>query len=86
MTSIYEKKILAEVRLVHAEQMSFKEKIILRKKRDSNTGGICGICETFQNSGGCFWKHVIYYYVIKNYVMHKLAIFNAILLLYCIYC
>ena len=37
MTSIYEKKISAEVRLVHAEQMSFKEKIILKKKRDSNT-------------------------------------------------
>ena len=38
MTSIYEKKISAEVRLVHAEQMYFKEKIILKKKRDSNTG------------------------------------------------
>ena len=38
MTSIYEKKISAEVRLVHPEQISFKEKIILRNKRDSNTG------------------------------------------------
>ena len=38
MRSIYEKKISAEVRLVHAEQMSFEEKIILRKKRGSNTG------------------------------------------------
>ena len=33
MTSIYEKKILAGVWLVHAEQMSLKEKIILRKKK-----------------------------------------------------
>ena len=41
----------------------------------------CGICETFKNSGGCFWKHVTYYYVIKNYVVHKLAIFNVTLLL-----
>ena len=39
----------------------------------------CGICETFENSGGCFWKHVTYYYVIKNWVVHKLAIFNAVL-------
>ena len=33
----------------------------------------CGICETFKNSGGCFWAHLTYYYVIKNYVEHKLA-------------
>ena len=46
----------------------------------------CGICETFKTSGGCFWKHVNRYYRIKNYVGHKLVIFNAILLLYCIYC
>ena len=26
-----------------------------------------GICETFKNSGGCFWKHVTFYYRIKNY-------------------
>ena len=38
MTSIYEKKISAEVRLIHAEQMSLYNFIILRKKRDSNTG------------------------------------------------
>ena len=43
----------------------------------------CGICETFKNSGGCLWKHVTYY-VIKNYIGHKLAIFNIVLLLYCI--
>ena len=46
----------------------------------------CGICETFKNSGGCFWKQVTCYYVIKNYAGHKLAIFNVFLLLYCIYC
>ena len=38
----------------------------------------CEICETFRNSSGCFWKHVTYYYAIKNYIGHKLAIFNAI--------
>ena len=32
-------------------------------KRDSNTGVSCGICETFKNSGGCFWKHGTYYYI-----------------------
>ena len=32
MTSIYEKKISAEVRLIHAEQMSLYNFIILRKK------------------------------------------------------
>ena len=36
------------------------------------------ICETFKKSGDCFWKHVTYYYVIKNHVGHKLAIFNGI--------
>ena len=38
MTSIYEKNILAEVRLIHAEQMSLYNFIILSKKRDFNTG------------------------------------------------
>ena len=37
----------------------------------------CGICETFKNSGGCFWKHRTYY-VIKNYGGHKLAIFKTV--------
>ena len=46
----------------------------------------CGICETFKNGGGWFWKHVTYYYIIKNYIGYTLAIFNAELLLYCIYC
>ena len=33
MTSIYEKKISAEVRLIHAEQLSLYNFIILRKKQ-----------------------------------------------------
>ena len=33
MTSIYEKKISAEVRLIHAEQMSLYNFTILRKKQ-----------------------------------------------------
>ena len=33
MTSIYVKKISAEVRLIHAEQMSLYNFIILRKKQ-----------------------------------------------------
>ena len=45
----------------------------------------CWICETFKNSGGCFWKHVSYYDLITNYIVHKLDIFNAVVLLYCIY-
>ena len=45
-----------------------------------------GIYETIKNSGGYFWKHVTFYYVMKSYVGHKLAILNAVLLLYCIYC
>ena len=38
MTSIYEKKKLAEVWLICAEQMSLYNFIILKKKRDLNTG------------------------------------------------
>ena len=33
MTSIYEKKISAEVRLIHAEQLSLYNFMILRKKQ-----------------------------------------------------
>ena len=33
MPSIYEKKISAEVRLIHAEQMSLYNFVILRKKQ-----------------------------------------------------
>ena len=53
----------------YAEQMYLYNFVILRRKADS-----CGICETFKKSGGCFWKHITYYYV-----GHKLAIFNAVL-------
>ena len=47
MTSIYEKKISAEVRLIHAEQMSLYNFIILRKKETPTQVFSCGICETF---------------------------------------
>ena len=33
MTSIYEKKVLADVRPIHAEQMSLYNFIVLRKKQ-----------------------------------------------------
>ena len=36
--SIYEEKILAKVLLIHAEQMSLCNFIILRKKGDPSTG------------------------------------------------
>ena len=107
MMSIYEKTFLAKGCLIHPEQMSLHNFIILRKKqwtiryRERQTwnrpAGLqlfeketlvfsCGTCETFNNSGGCFWKQVIFYYVIKNYIEHKLAISNAVFLLYYIYC
>ena len=86
MTSIYEEKISAEVWLIHAEQMSLYNSIILRKKESPPRVFSCGICETLKNSGGCFWKHVTYYDILKNYPGHKLAIFNAVILLCCIYC
>ena len=79
-------KNLAEVQLINAEQMSLYNSMILRKKETPTQVFSCGICETFKNSGGYFWKHLTYYYIIKNYLGHKLAIFNAVLLLYCIYC
>ena len=56
--------------------MSLYNFIILRKKKQTPTHVFsCGICETFKNSGGCFWKHGTYYYV-----GHKLVIFNAVIL------
>ena len=67
MTSIYEKKNSAEVKLIHAEQMSLYNFIIFQKKNKKTI-------ETDEE------KHVAYYYVIKNYVGHKLVIFNAVLL------
>ena len=81
MTSIYEEKISAEVWLIHAEQMPLYNSIILRKKESPPRVFSCGICETLKNSGGCFWKHVTYYDILKNYPGHKLAIFNAVILL-----
>ena len=65
----------------HAKQMSLYNFIILRKKETPTQVLSCGIGEAFKNSGGCFWKHVTYYYITKNYIGHKSAIFNAILLL-----
>ena len=59
--------------------MSLCNFIISRKKRDSNTGVFLWNLWNFKNSGGCFWKYVTYYYVIKYYLGHKLAIFNAVL-------
>ena len=41
----------------------------------------CGICETFNNSCGCFWKHVTYYYIIKNSVGYKCYPFTLLHLL-----
>ena len=79
MTSVCEENISAEVQLIHAEHMSSYNFIILRKKRDSTQVFSSGIQEIFKNSGSCFWKHITYYYVIKNYIGRKLAIFNAIL-------
>ena len=79
-------KNLAEVQLINAKQMPLYNFIILMKKETPTQMFSCGTCKTFKNSGSCFWKHPTYYYLIKNYVGHKLAIFNTILLLYCIYC
>ena len=37
MTSVFEKTILAELRLIHAEQMSLYNSIILKKKQWTQT-------------------------------------------------
>ena len=73
------KVFLAEVQLIHVEQMSVYNFIILMKKETPLRVFSCEICETLKNSGGCFWKYVTCYYAIKNYVGHKVAIFNAAL-------
>ena len=85
MTSICEKKISAEVWLIHAEQMSLYNFIILRKKETPAWVVFYEICENFKNSGSYFWKNITYYYIVKNYAGHKLAISNTVLLLYRIY-
>ena len=77
VTSIYVGKVLSKLQLFHAEQMSLYNFIILRKKETPTEVYSCGICKTFKGSGGCLWKHVTYYYVIKNYIGYKLAIFNS---------
>ena len=48
------------------KRKKFKIYIILRKKEKPGQVFSTGIHETFKNSGGCFWKQVAYYYVIKN--------------------
>ena len=48
------KVFLAEVRLIHVEQMSVYNFIILIKKETLLWVFSCGICETLKNSGGCF--------------------------------
>ena len=48
------KVFLAEVRLIHVEQMSACNFIILIKKETPLQVFSCGICETLKNSGGCF--------------------------------
>ena len=84
--SLWEKKFQQKyIQLIYAEQISLYNFIILREKKSPTQMFSCGISETFKSSGGCFWKHITFYYIIKSYVGHKLAIFNAILLLYCIY-
>ena len=81
------KKKSAEVPLIHAEQMPLYNFVILREKRDSNTDVFLWNSWNFQERWRLSLKTLnIFYYVIKNYVGHKSAIFNAVPLLYCIYC
>ena len=79
--NLWEKK-LAVIQLIHAEQILLYDFIILRKKETPTQVFSCGICETFKNSCGCFWKQVTY--IIKSYIRHKFA--NIVFLLNCIYC
>ena len=83
---IYWDNNLYKNRTWHKHELSCREKNNIKQAcrsatflRHSNTGVFCEICETFKNSGGYFWKHVTYY-VIENYVGHKLVIFKAVLL------
>ena len=48
------KVFLAEVQLIHVEQMSVYNFIILMKKETPLRVFSCEICETLKNSGGCF--------------------------------
>ena len=55
MTLIYEEEVsMAKVQLIHAEQMSLYNFIILWKKETSKQVFSCGIRETFKDSGGGF--------------------------------
>ena len=50
--------------VIHAEQMFLYNFIVLIKKETPTQVFSFGICETFKNSGTCFWKHLTY--VIKK--------------------
>ena len=76
-------KIPAEVRLIHAEQMALYNFLILKKERDFNTGIFLWKLWNFQEQWWLLLKT-------SNTLLHnkKLcsAIFNTVLLIYCIYC
>ena len=55
--------------------------IILRKKRDSNTGVFLWNLWNFHKQWWLLLKTLTYYYIIKNCIEHKLAIFKTVLLL-----
>ena len=46
--------ILAEVRIIEAEEMSLYNLVILMKKETPTQVSSCGVCETSRNSGCCF--------------------------------
>ena len=77
--------ILAEVWLIQ-EEVSLYNFVILRKKRDSNTDVFLWNLLNFQEQWWLLLKTYKISLCKKNYVGHKLAIFNATLLLYWIYC
>ena len=74
------KNISGEVEPTHAEQMFFYNFISLRGKKTPAQLFFCRTCETFKNNGGCIWKQVTYYYVIKNYVVSSsvLSIYSIV--------
>ena len=79
MTSIYGKIFLAEVWLNLAEQMSLDNFIILREKRDSNTGIFMWNLWNFQGQWFLLLKTCNLLLCNKKYIRHKLAIFSIIL-------
>ena len=74
-----------EVRLIHAEQIYLCNFIILRKK-DSNAGVFLWSMWNFQEQWWLLLKTRNILLRNKKTVEHKLAIFNTVLLLCCIYC